>query len=352
MKILLFEDTETYAGQLGEAIRKALGTKGAVTTFKAMNATSEIIHAKQLKSDIQSLEQQEATLIVADSDLSKLPQYRGLSEPVVRRVADELAIPECSYARGEDGSGEYLGNLDLREERITVSLKEGDESFANTVVAIATGFQTIYEELDKVKIESGRNTPGRVLAAILGKSNAAEKIGLYASGDQNRLATALRSGANTTERRRRCTCLFGYWLWDSVLRYPGVIVNDVAGASYLNLSPEEFAKTEVQAIFKSAKYIGPFSEARRPRWWRSDLDDLISSAAVTNGNELVTKELGRAVARSECCEDATKTAGYYCMLSGRPVSLSNSTSGLTWFPRGADLARISKSKHEELSPWI
>jgi hypothetical protein len=40
------------------------------------------------------------------------------------------------------------------------------------------------------------------------------------------------------------------------------------------------------------------------------------------------------------------------MLSEKPVSLKNSRGGLPWFPRGADLARVSKSKMEELEPWL
>jgi hypothetical protein len=40
------------------------------------------------------------------------------------------------------------------------------------------------------------------------------------------------------------------------------------------------------------------------------------------------------------------------MLSKKPVSLENSKGGLTWFPRGADLARISNKKFEEDVPWL
>lgn len=82
------------------------------------------------------------------------------------------------------------------------------------------------------------------------------------------------------------------------------------------------------------------------------LEDLVAEAGVTDGRAYATKQLGKAVARSECCEDASKPAGYYCFLSERPVSLENSKAGLPWFPRGADLARVCKSRYEEDEPWL
>jgi hypothetical protein len=33
-----------------------------------------------------------------------------------------------------------------------------------------------------------------------------------------------------------------YWLWDSILRFPGIVVNEVAAASLLNLSPATWKK--------------------------------------------------------------------------------------------------------------
>ena len=82
------------------------------------------------------------------------------------------------------------------------------------------------------------------------------------------------------------------------------------------------------------------------------LEDLVAEAGVTDGRAYAMKQLGAEISRSECCEDATKPAGYYCFLSDRPVSLENSKPGLPWFPRGADLARVCKSRYEEDEPWL
>jgi len=90
----------------------------------------------------------------------------------------------------------------------------------------------------------------------------------------------------------------------------------------------------------------------RPQWWRGMLDDLIANSGYADGLQFARKKGNPKIARSECCEDPSKTAGYYCIISKQPVSLENSKGGLSWFPRGADLTRISKTKFEEYSPWL
>ena len=82
------------------------------------------------------------------------------------------------------------------------------------------------------------------------------------------------------------------------------------------------------------------------------LDDILEEHDCEDGRSLASKLLGHEIPPSQCCDDPKVSAGYYCMLSERPVSLENSKGGLSWFPRGADLARVSKSKLEELGPWL
>ena len=82
------------------------------------------------------------------------------------------------------------------------------------------------------------------------------------------------------------------------------------------------------------------------------LDDILAEKDYPDGKSFVENVLNRPIPPSKCCEDPTLPAGYYCMLSGKPVSLKNSTGGLAWFPRGADLTRVSNSQLEELKPWL
>jgi hypothetical protein len=352
MKILLFEDSKQYEEQILAALNTAVGDDGRAMLFRAGQQEQPCIHERQLEKDIIAASHQDASLIVADCDLSKLELYGGLSEPTVRRVADKLAIPECSYARGESEGRELLSEAELREARIAVSLEGGEALFAKQVVAIARGFRDIYDGLPAAIGAPGRKTPGKVLAYILGRPEYADKISLYASGDQSRLASVFRARGNQDDSKRRLACLFGYWLWDSVLRFPGVLVDNVAASSYLNIREDAFESGDVQTLFAAARYDGPFAGAKGPIWWREVLDDIVARSGAADGRSLAANELTREVPRSECCEDPQVPAGYYCMFSRKPVSLDNSKNGLTWFPRGADLARISKSKYEEVVPWL
>jgi hypothetical protein len=202
---------------------------------------------------------------------------------------------------------------------------------------------------------SGKKSPGRILAQILGKPEQADKISLFASGDQGRLGglLSLQKSSSDEEKRRRLSCSLGYWLWDSILRFPGVVLNEIAVASYLDLDHQLFRDNEdVERLFSSARYNGPFALAKPPLWWRTTIDEILSSNDCASGRQYVQCKLQFDPPRSKCCENPDKSAGYYCFLSERPVSLENSKPGLAWFPRGADLARISVSKFEELAPWL
>ena len=63
------------------------------------------------------------------------------------------------------------------------------------------------------------------------------------------------------ELRQRLPSLFGYWLVDSILRFPGLLLNAVASASYLDISVQAF-EGDVRNAFKSALYRGPFNDTR------------------------------------------------------------------------------------------
>jgi hypothetical protein len=356
MKLLVFDDIQQNREQVLSALRQTLGANGNIDAF-VPGDLNEGTHEVRLAKDLQELSNANSNLIIADRDLSSYTDaYRGLSESTVRRVADSLGIPECGYARGERADDqEYIEEGERREACIRLSLKPDLQQFAKKAVAIAEGFTFISEKLATILQETGKKSPGKLLASVLNKREYADKISLFASGDQNRLSLLadVRKSKDQNERQRRLACFLGYWLWDSVLRFPGVVVNEIAASSYLNIQLEEFRQDEnIRALFRDSRYSGPFAEAKPALWWRGMLDDLIATSGFSDGREYVTKKLGRSVRQSECCEDSSKSAGYYCFLSERPVSLQNSKPGLTWFPRGADLTRVCKSRYDEEEPWL
>ena len=352
IKIVLFEDNPVTATRLVRALGEALGKLGKAHRFTSKDGASEGTFEDRLLGEMDKYPFKKASLIVADRDLSRTDNYTGLSEANVRRVADKLATPQCFYAR--NAGDDLILAAEQRESLIAVSLAHGEASCAKQLVAIAAGFDTLRQKLISVQKKAVRQPAGKTLASVLGKPEYADKIGLYASGDRNRPGNLLAMTAvGETEQLNRLTCLFGYWLWDSVLQYPGVVVNPVAAASYLNIRTEEFCEdSTVQRLFKSARYAGPFAKAKESLWWRGMLDDMIAAESLSDGRELAMKHLSRVLPQSECCENSSVPAGYYCMLRKLPVSRGNSRPGLSWFPRGADLARVSRTKYEELGPWL
>ena len=350
LKIILFEDNEKEVPQLLPALKKTLGRKGNVEQFVSSDNAEKGMYEDRLSKELTSSKYTGAALIVADRDLSGTGGYMGLSEEIVRRVAYDLGIPECAYARGERERA-FLSIAEKSEATIAVSVQDPDV-FARQVVSIAEGFSAIAEDVPKVLKASGEKSFGHILAAILGKPEYADKISLYASGDQNRLASVLAAKGKGGEGHRRLSCVLGYWLWDSVLRYPGVVVNEVAASSHLNIYTDAFRNDNLQKLFRKARYGGPFAEAKGAMWWRGVLDDIVEESGCLDGREYAAKKLKKSVRSSECCVDSAKPAGYYCVLSNQPVSLENSRGGLTWLPRGADLARISSTQYDEHFPWL
>lgn len=359
LRVVLFDDIPEHREEVLGALKRALGKEGEVSLFVAGvgGAKEGTTHEERLIADLRAKPNAPVDLIVADRDLSGYSkEFVGLSEYTVRHVADRLGIPECGYARGErPDDDEYIQQAEQKEACIRISIKPGMDILAKQVVAIGQGFSTIGKRLTAFLKEKRKTTPGTLLAHILDKPDYADKISLFASGDQNRLASlaAVHRTKDAQERERWLSCLIGYWLWDSVLRFPGVVLNSVAASSYLNIHDAEFqADEKLKGLFSGALYTGPFAGAVEPLWWRGIIDDQLAESGCSDGKALAEKKLGREVRRSECVEDATKPAGYYCVLTKRPVSLENSRPGLPWFPRGADLARVSKKKYDEEGPWM
>ena len=290
------------------------------------------------------------TLIFADRDLSKSPNFVGMSVSAVTGAAKRLGVPVCSYAR-QPAPEEYKWRARWEEGHI-VLMSGTDDELARQAILAANGFAEIEAKLPAILKEKDSRSPAKILAALLGKPEESDKIALYSVGDQSRLSDIPTKAKNEADPVKKIACFLGYWLWDSILRYPGLLVNEVAAASHLNIGAEDFRKSEVRAVFKSALYNGPFADSVKPQWWRGVLDDLVSQGDSNDGLELVRKKLTEKISPSKCWVDPSTTAGYYCIISDKSVSPKDSKGGLSWFPRGADLTRISTPLFEEYGPWI
>lgn len=358
VKLVLFEDTAGTRSELLAALQGCLDPPEVVIPFAIEHFTEAAANKQQmyesrLERILSSRPYEGATLIVADRDLSKSQDagFAGLSVNTVAAAAKKLAIPVCSYARQPEGDDfEWRGRWE--EGHIVLRFSEGVEELARRAVLAAKGFAQILDKLPAVLAEKANSSSARILAALLGKLEYAEKIALYGVGDQSRLSELFAKERQGGRLGQRMAHFLGYWLWDSLLRYPGLLANEIAAGSHLNIETSDFLRADVQSVFAEALYGGPFADSKRPQWWRGILDDIVARENCNDGLELVRTRASASIRGSQCCVDPSVPAGYYCIVSRSPVSLRNSKGGLSWFPRGADLTRISLPKFEEYGPWL
>jgi hypothetical protein len=357
IKIVLFEDTTQTRSDLLAALTKRLSLDDSVLAFEGgqiaeSEEDKERMYEDRLENILSNSPYDGATLVVADHDLSKSQEYDfgGLSVNSVAAACRRLAIPVCSYSRRPELQDDYTRRGRWEEGHIVLRLSEGEDEFARKAVAAARGFAELAVGLAGVNVES-KSSPSKLLTGLLEKPEYSNKMGLYAVGDQNRLPEILVKIKESQDRAKRISHFLGYWLWDSLLRYPGLFVNEVAAASHLNIETENFRRPEVQAIFEPARYRGPFADVT-PQWWRGMLDDIVSKEGCADGLELVQGKVDQGINYCPCSVDSSIPAGYYCIISHQPVSLVNSKGGLSWFPRGADLTRVSNRIFEEYEPWL
>lgn len=293
-------------------------------------------------------------LIACDKELGAYSELRGLSATPVSAVALQKGIPFCVYSRqAKEDARDFARFKRLQmwdSEEITLEGLDPSE-WAPQVKSLFLGFEALrvgYEALGEE-----RGTPPSALASVLGRPYAESRFALYASGEQAFLKEVFTfydpDQPNMEALYERMPRILGTWLYLSILRFPGILVNETAAASYLNVSPDDFSRAAVMAKFSDARYLGPFKDLG-PWWWRDGLDEIKDRSGAKDGKEYLIEQ-GVEV---DGCRDpvAGGPAGYYCMLTRAPVSRENSRGDISWFPSGADLARIRKDKFDEITALI
>ena len=371
--ILLFEDDAKIAGELQREIARHLGADLELLVFpldkKPQSESGP--YEDRLYDAAKASKYKNVVLIVTDRDLST-QAWGGLSEAAVTRTAQKLGLPVACYRQAKTQIEERLRRVPGDGQ---IELPSDYSERARKIALLARGFVQMDalirppekgQKAGKTKArkrtsnidDSTLGTPGNLLAGILGQSIAASHFDTYACGDQNAVAEILEMSRNdsakiNTDNQRRLIVALGVWLADLVMQYPGVLVNEVAAASYLNIHPIDFKKPAVREIFDAALYRDlPFADAEQPMWWRHILDDIVNEAGVSSGKVLCASRGIKRIRYCPCSVDATIAAGYYCMASGQPLSEENSSGRVSWFPAGADLARLTKATHRKLAPWI
>ncbi|MDN7592242.1 hypothetical protein [Burkholderia seminalis] len=346
--ILLFEDTETTAERIEKILTQRLSKNFEIKVFSSAVEATDASFVDRLKEEIPKYG--EVALVISDMDLSKIDRYKGLTDAVITRVSHDLGIPAAYYSTAlaaiEGQKQDQAG-----DGRILLGAPQY-EVIAHKICILAEGFVSIKKNIESILSRKSIDRPqsaSEFVAELIGRKETFHRIGLYVSGDQRMGAEILSSPKDKAADRQ--TTIFGTWIFDSLMRYPGVFVNTTAAASYLNIEPSQFLDKEIFQLWKDAIYTGPFSDESNPIFWRDKLDRILSEESAEDGRDYLSKK-GIFVNSCPCSVDESVDAGYYCMITERPVSYEHSVGNISWFPPGADLARIAAPKYDELAPWL
>lgn len=358
--VVLVEDEPTKGKDLEQKLRATLKPTFEVERLEIEEAEKVPgTYEDRIAKILRHKSYRDLTLIVTDRDISKSKRFPGLSETVVSKVAGLLAVPVGVYASGKPdtvlerqksgGDGRII--LDPRDYK----------AMSRRVGVLASGFVELHE---RVQLISGSKTqlkkyrgPASVLSELLNAPEVVDHLTLYTRGDQRMIAELMplrskKSASVASQDVKRIAVALGTWLYDSVLRFPGVILDRVAAGSFLGIEPGALQQDDVKKVFKDALYEGPFSEPGEPRWWRHRLVQLQETSGARDGRGLVKTKTGKSVKPCVCAVDRKSPAGFVCVVSGDPVCESHSVGQISWLPRGADLARVRRDLFEELGPWI
>jgi len=360
--IILFDDETSERVSIASSLTKALKGTANIVIFSAGGADRANTFESRLIADLSPY-LASTRLILCDQDLSTMEGYIGLSAETVTSVAREEGLSIGLYGRG---------NSDLMADRVKEKrkflerrffLNFGDasnlRSFCSEAVEIFRGCEQIYGYVKdsifnnfKKGSKPKKGTPSSLMCKLLGRAEIQTRLSLYGSGDQQYLEALATVNAieNPVKACRIISSELSYWLWESILRFPGILLNNAAAASFLNIDPADFERREVQRLFKAALYNGPFSNVNA-RWWRDNIQEILDKDGVNSGLELAKKKGLAHIKRCKCSVDPNIDAGYYCMLSEKPVSLKNSVGKIPYFPPGADLARIATGEFDKVAPW-
>lgn len=372
--IVLFEDHQERIDELHAAIKPLLGTKYRLEVFPLHVApsTTKGPYEDRLAQALKDSRFGNIVLVVTDRDLST-QEWGGLSEAAVSRAAEKLGLPVAGYRQKKPNVEDRLtrkpgnGQLELpfradeRADRI-ITLCNGFVEMekllpaAGALAAKKTAAKTSAKANPAPMADAG--TPGTLLAGILKQPHVATHFDLFACGDQRVISEIMRVSQDnkaelTPEQKRRLVIALGVWLADLVMEFPGLLLNRTAAASYLDIAPDDFLKGKVQTVFESAKYVNlPFADERNPLWWRHLLDDLVTDGEAVSGRALCESKGIKKLSYCPCSVKPELHAGYYCMATEKPLSDEQSSGRVSWFPVGADLARLTARTHRVLAPWI
>lgn len=306
------------------------------------------------------IEKLDVDMVVVDHDLSGL-EVR-ISESAITNACKQLAIPVCNYHRKPpNNDSQNLKDKVNQARSFSIEIEiDGENQYkecAKEIINVYHGFKFLKEQINALDETILSGGPAKIISAILNKPELESIFARYASSStlaadiiqiqyddeetaEDEIPTALKE---------RIPFVLGCWLYNYVLPFPGILLNNIAAASYINVDSQQFDQYSPEFI--NAKYIGPFS-IHSSYWWRYDLDQILFDANVEDGFEYLTQKGIQNIQPCKCSSDNLSRAGYYCIVKRQPISYEQSVGHLSWIPDGADLCRINKKIYRRLAPMM
>jgi hypothetical protein len=355
--IVFFEDEEKFANETVTQLQKRLKAKAYVKRFVGEEVGTAkdhppIPYLQRIETALQSETYRDVSMIVTDVNLAELDGYHGLSAEVLLELGKRRSIPVCVYSRNATDQLDILARW--IDGRIILESPPGSPAIFAEIASIHAGFTQLMKLTTKLTSKDKSRSLPELASHILGRPQYTNRFVSYAIGNQAFYgfanAKSYQKDSAPWSDPKALSFVIGTWLLTSIFRFPGLLVNEIAAASYLDLDLPDFRKETIKKLFKKASYRGPFSELHQ-MWWRDELDDLLIGEEAESGYELAKKKFAD-VRHSTCSVDNTSPAGFYCIVTKQPVSRKNSNGEVAWIPKGADLSRISNKIMDQLSPWF
>jgi len=289
-------------------------------------------------------------LLLVDHDLTGY--NASISEPAVTAAGRILNLPVCRYHRAPTKN--KISKINLWKSLGSIYAIElvDDEDIYITVNDIYDGFSDIKAKYIKLSDDDRMKGPAAALANILGYPGLHMRLSMYTNAVSifNDLIETDNHGEEQERKiptvTDRVPFVIGYWLYNVILRYPGVLLNAEAAKSYVDIGNFD----EVQDAFNDALYTGPFGNVKK-YWLRDILDEMLDQNDDV-ADFIKSKGVSVEISPCLCSIDSSLHAGYYDILNDKPISLEKSVGQLTWLPKGADLARVDTDSYENLAPLL
>jgi hypothetical protein len=122
------------------------------------------------------------------------------------------------------------------------------------------------------------------------------------------------------------------WIITVVMRYPGIVYDELTAATRLGISLDSFRLERVQELFALARYQGLFGD-NQLRWWRGRLFNIAQTLQLKHNKrgavsehfrEAFEMELNQALEPALCVYDGTPAADWVCHILRAPVKQEHS----------------------------